>query len=77
VAGDAAAPAGAPAVEVPHPRAAQRAFVLVPWAQLAPDDVLPGAGRVGDLAAALVADPAVRAAVRARPDVVLAEEGRP
>jgi dihydroneopterin aldolase/2-amino-4-hydroxy-6-hydroxymethyldihydropteridine diphosphokinase len=38
---------------LPHPRAAGRAFVLVPWAQLAPDDVLPGAGRVGDLATAL------------------------
>ena len=54
---------------VPHPRARERAFVLLPWASLAPDDVLPGAGRVGDLAAAL-GDPAA-AGVRPRPDVVL------
>ena len=45
--------AGDPPLEVPHPRAAGRGFVLRPWADLAPDDVLPGAGRVGDLAAAL------------------------
>ncbi|WP_092862780.1 2-amino-4-hydroxy-6-hydroxymethyldihydropteridine diphosphokinase [Quadrisphaera sp. DSM 44207] len=60
---------------VPHPRAAQRAFVLVPWAELAPDDVLPGAGRVGDLAAAASASPGQRAALRPRPDVVLAWPG--
>lgn len=60
--------AGVPALVVPHPRAAERGFVLVPWARLAADDVLPGAGRVGDLAAAL-GDPAP--GVRERPDVVL------
>jgi dihydroneopterin aldolase / 2-amino-4-hydroxy-6-hydroxymethyldihydropteridine diphosphokinase len=60
--------AGVPALALPHPRAAGRAFVLVPWALLAPDDVLPRAGRVGDLAAAL-GDPAP--GVRARPDVHL------
>ena len=31
-------------LELPHPRAHQRAFVLEPWAQLAPDAVLPGLG---------------------------------
>ncbi len=38
-------------LELPHPRAHERAFVLVPWAAMAPDDELPGHGRVGDLAA--------------------------
>ncbi|RHA43595.1 2-amino-4-hydroxy-6-hydroxymethyldihydropteridine diphosphokinase [Cellulomonas rhizosphaerae] len=31
-------------LEVPHPRAHERAFVLQPWAQVAPDAVLPGLG---------------------------------
>lgn len=38
---------------VPHPRAHERAFVLVPWAAIDPEAVLPGAGRVADLAAAV------------------------
>ncbi len=38
-------------LELPHPRAHERAFVLLPWAALAPDDHLPGHGRVADLAA--------------------------
>jgi len=31
-------------LELPHPRAHQRAFVLEPWAQVSPDAVLPGLG---------------------------------
>lgn len=31
-------------LELPHPRAHERAFVLEPWAQLSPDAVLPGLG---------------------------------
>ncbi|GHS89960.1 hypothetical protein AGMMS50218_17280 [Actinomycetota bacterium] len=31
-------------LELPHPRAHQRAFVLQPWAQLRPDAQLPGLG---------------------------------
>ncbi|WP_144715159.1 2-amino-4-hydroxy-6-hydroxymethyldihydropteridine diphosphokinase [Curtobacterium pusillum] len=38
---------------VPHPRAAERAFVLAPWLDADPDAVLPGAGPVADLLAAL------------------------
>jgi 2-amino-4-hydroxy-6-hydroxymethyldihydropteridine diphosphokinase len=34
---------------VPHPRIAERAFVLVPWAEIDPDFEVPGAGRVADL----------------------------
>ncbi len=41
-----------PDLEVPHPRAHERAFVLAPWADLDPDAVLPGRGRVVDLLAA-------------------------
>ena len=38
-----------PRLVVPHPRAAERAFVLVPWAELAPETVIPGHGPVADL----------------------------
>ena len=42
-----------PALTLPHPRAHERAFVLVPWAGLDPTAVLPGHGRVSELLAAL------------------------
>lgn len=35
---------------IPHPRAFERAFVMVPWAMLEPDAVLPGHGSVRELA---------------------------
>ena len=38
-------------LEVPHPGLAERAFVLVPLAEIAPDLAVPGAGRVRDLLA--------------------------
>jgi 2-amino-4-hydroxy-6-hydroxymethyldihydropteridine diphosphokinase len=38
-----------PSLELPHPRAHERAFVLVPWLDLDPDAELPGHGRVADL----------------------------
>ena len=46
---------------LPHPRAHERAFVLVPWLAVDPAAVLPGHGPVRDLVAAL--DPAEVAAV--------------
>lgn len=47
-----------PRLQVPHPRAAERLFVLEPWLGLDPDAVLPGSGRVATLVAALRADAA-------------------
>jgi 7,8-dihydro-6-hydroxymethylpterin-pyrophosphokinase len=37
-------------LELPHPRDFNRAFVLVPWMLLDNDAVLPGHGRVSELA---------------------------
>jgi len=42
-----------PGLAVPHPRLAERVFVLEPLAELAPDLNVPGMGRVRDLLARL------------------------
>jgi 2-amino-4-hydroxy-6-hydroxymethyldihydropteridine diphosphokinase len=42
-----------PELTLPHPRAAQRAFVLAPWHDVRPADVLIGAGPIEELLAAL------------------------
>jgi len=57
-----------PGLVVPHPRMTERAFVLVPLAEIAPELEVPGRGRVRDLAAALDASALARlpSAVAAR-----------
>ena len=45
-----------PELTLPHPRAAERAFVLVPWWSVDPEATLPGRGSVLELMQALPAD---------------------
>ena len=42
-----------PRLTVPHPRATERAFVLIPWAEIDPDFVIPGVSTVATALAAL------------------------
>jgi 2-amino-4-hydroxy-6-hydroxymethyldihydropteridine diphosphokinase len=58
-----------PQLSLPHPRAHLRAFVLVPWLDVAPAAVLPGHGPVAELVAALPV--AQRESVRRRDDLTL------
>lgn len=51
---------------LPHPRAAERAFVLAPWVDVQPDALLPGRGAVKDLLAGLDLS-----GIRRREDLVL------
>ena len=39
-----------PALTVPHPGIAERNFVLLPLQEIAPDLIIPGLGRVADIA---------------------------
>lgn len=57
-----------PELVLPHPRAAERAFVLVPWLAVDPDAVLAGTA-VRELIDSLPADEV--AGVRPRPDLVV------
>jgi len=50
-----------PGLHVPHPRLGERAFVLVPMAEIAPALVVPGQGRVDGLLARI--DPAERGVI--------------
>ena len=63
-----------PALTLPHPRAAQRAFVLKPWLDIQPYARLPGLGWVTDLLnqPALAGDVA---AMSPRPDLPLESSG--
>lgn len=54
---------------LPHPRAAERAFVLQPWHDVEPDAVLPGHGPIADLLTAVSGE-----GVRRRDDLNLREE---
>ena len=49
-----------PELTLPHPRARERAFVVLPWAEADPTATLPDGVRVADLAAALDAGDDVR-----------------
>lgn len=61
-----------PQLELPHPRADQRAFVLVPWLAVDPQAWLPSPS--GPVAVqSLLAKTPDRDGVRARPDVLLTE----
>lgn len=55
-----------PALTLPHPRAAERAFVCIPWLEADPDAQVPGIGPVRELVARLDGS-----GVRARPDLTL------
>jgi dihydroneopterin aldolase/2-amino-4-hydroxy-6-hydroxymethyldihydropteridine diphosphokinase len=56
-----------PELTLPHPRAAERAFVLVPWLALNPNAELPGAGPVAGLVARLDASGVRRTDLRLVP----------
>ncbi|TDT29941.1 2-amino-4-hydroxy-6-hydroxymethyldihydropteridine diphosphokinase [Naumannella halotolerans] len=45
---------------IPHPRAHERAFVLVPWLEIEPAGTIPGHGAIGDLLADLDTSGVVR-----------------
>lgn len=58
-------------IELPHPRAHERAFVLVPWLDIDPDAELAGHGRIADLV-----EDIDTAGVRRRDDIAIAAPTR-
>jgi 2-amino-4-hydroxy-6-hydroxymethyldihydropteridine diphosphokinase len=63
-------PAASPPLVLPHPRAAERAFVLLPWSAVDPAAALPGHGPVAELLATVGT-----AGVRRRDDLSLEQPG--
>lgn len=59
-------------IDLPHPRAHQRAFVLVPWYEIDPTGELPGHGPIASLL-----DSVDRSGVQLREDIVIAHPRRP
>ncbi|SDS65975.1 2-amino-4-hydroxy-6-hydroxymethyldihydropteridinediphosphokinase [Nocardioides scoriae] len=55
-----------PHLRLPHPRAGERAFVLVPWLDVEPDAEIPGVGPVAELV-----EKTGRDGVRLREDITL------
>ena len=55
-----------PVLTLPHPRALERAFVLVPWAEIDPEFRLPDGRTVAGVAAAVPADGVHRLGARLR-----------
>ena len=61
-----------PDLVIPHPRAAERAFVLLPWLDADPDAALPDRGPIADLLTGLKTT-----GVRRRSDLSLHRESAP
>lgn len=66
-----------PELTLPHPRAAERAFVLVPWAEVDPTAELPGAGPISDLLDAVSTEGITRVGHLHRGPVIRAAPKKP